>query len=60
LDADCREVKIIFLTGKGREVDITKGLSLGADAYIAKPFSNTELVNKISELLEGTNEVAGK
>ena len=60
LDANCREVKIIFLTARGREADIAKGLSLGADAYITKPFSNTELVTKVRELLEETNEVAGK
>jgi len=60
LDANCREVKIIFLTAKGREVDIAKGLSLGADAYITKPFSNTKLVTKVKELLKETNEVAGK
>ena len=47
-----------FLTAKGREVDIAKGLSLGADAYITKPLSNTELVTKVRELLEKTYEKA--
>ena len=60
LDPSFRDVKIIFLTARDREVDIAKGLSLGADAYITKPFSNTELVTKIRELIEQTNEVAGK
>ena len=58
LDANCREVKIIFLTAKGREVDIAKGLSLGAEAYITKPFSNTELVAKVKELLEKADEIS--
>ncbi len=60
LDANYREVKIIFLTARDREVDIAKGLSLGADAYITKPFTNIELVTKVRELIEQTNEVAGK
>jgi DNA-binding response OmpR family regulator len=48
------------LTAKGREVEIAKGLSLGAYAYITKPFSNTELVATVKELLEKTYEEAGE
>jgi DNA-binding response OmpR family regulator len=40
-------------------VEIAKGLSLGADAYIIKPFSNTELVAKVKELLKNSNEITG-
>ena len=56
LDPNCRDIKIIFLTTKGREVEIAKGLALGADAYITKPYSNAELVSKVKELLENTHE----
>ena len=59
LDPNFRDVKIIFLTAKGREVEIAKGLALGADVYITKPFSNTALVAKVKELLETTYEAAG-
>lgn len=59
LNPEYRDTKIIFLTAKGREVEIAKGLSLGADAYIIKPFSNTELVAKVKELLKDSNETAG-
>ena len=54
LNPDFRDVKIIFLTAKGRESEIAKGLALGADAYISKPFSNTTLVARVKELLEKT------
>jgi DNA-binding response OmpR family regulator len=56
LNPNYRDIKIIFLTAKGREVDIAKGLALGADAYITKPFSNDEIVEKVKELLEQTYE----
>ena len=56
LNPDYRNVKIVFFTAKGREVEIAKGLALGADAYITKPYSNVELVAKVKELLEKTDE----
>ena len=60
LDPNFQDVKIIFLTAKGREVEIAKGLALGADVYIIKPFSNTALVAKVKDLLETTYEEAGR
>jgi two-component system, OmpR family, alkaline phosphatase synthesis response regulator PhoP len=59
LNPKLRGIKIIFLTAKGREVEIAKGLALGADAYITKPFSNAELVAKVKMVLENINEEAG-
>lgn len=46
------DIKVIYLSAKSRDVDIAKGLNLGADAYITKPFSNAELLEKIESLLE--------
>jgi DNA-binding response OmpR family regulator len=44
-------LKIIMLTAKGRETEVTKGLALGANAYVTKPFSTKELVTQIKSLL---------
>ena len=57
----CQEVRaneqlkhtlILMLTAKGRDTDVAKGLALGADAYMTKPFSTKELVTKVREMLE--------
>jgi len=50
-DPALQSTRILMLTAKGREADKDKGLGLGADAYIAKPFSTHELVDKVRELL---------
>lgn len=47
------DLKIVMLTAKGREAEATKGLALGADAYVTKPFSTSELVDTVSRLLAG-------
>ena len=46
-----QEIKIIMLTAKGREVEVTKGLALGANAYIIKPFSTKELMAEVKRTL---------
>lgn len=43
--------KVIFLSAKNKEKDIEKGLALGADAYVLKPFSVKKLVEQVHELL---------
>jgi DNA-binding response OmpR family regulator len=40
-----------MLSAKGRDAEVTKGLALGADLYVTKPFSTSELVGKIKALL---------
>jgi DNA-binding response OmpR family regulator len=48
---ELKEVKIIMLTAKGREAEVAKGLALGADAYITKPFATRELLDTVRRLL---------
>ena len=48
---DWRHIKIVMLSAKGRDVEVNKGLSIGADLYVTKPFSTRELVAKINGLL---------
>jgi len=52
-DARWRGLKILMLTAKGRDSEMEKGLGLGADAYVTKPFSTRDLVAKIRVLLRG-------
>lgn len=53
----CKEIKnitktpIIFLTAKDEEKDVVKGLELGAEDYIIKPFRNMELISRIKNVL---------
>ena len=50
-DEAVADTRILMLTAKGRETDIAKGLALGADAYMTKPFSTRELAERVRRLL---------
>ena len=43
--------RIVMLTAKGRDTDVARGMGAGADAYVIKPFSTQELVQRVRELL---------
>jgi DNA-binding response OmpR family regulator len=47
------DLKIVMLTAKGRDTEVAKGLAVGADAYVKKPFSTRELVEHVTLLLSG-------
>ena len=47
-----RHVSIIMLSAKGRDAEVNKGLSMGADVYVTKPFATRELMATIGELLD--------
>jgi DNA-binding response OmpR family regulator len=44
-------IKIAFLTAKNKQHEIQKGLDLGADLYLTKPFSTKDLVAKVNQLI---------
>ena len=50
-DPKLKDIKILMLTAKGRDVEREKGLALGADDYVTKPFATQELVSKVKALL---------
>ena len=48
-----KDTRILMLTAKGRDTDVAKGLALGANAYMTKPFSTRELVDQVAQMLGG-------
>ena len=50
-DPRWRDVKIVMLTARGRDTEVARGLRLGADAYLTKPFSTRDLVLQVKQLL---------
>ena len=50
-DESLAGVKILMLTAKGRDTDLAQGLGLGADGYMTKPFSTTELAARVRDML---------
>lgn len=50
-DPQLRATHIVMLTARGREAEVARGLALGADRYITKPFATRELLATVRELL---------
>ncbi len=50
-DPALKMVRILMLTAKGRDTEVAKGLAMGADAYMTKPFSTKDLVEKVRAML---------
>jgi DNA-binding response OmpR family regulator len=45
------DLKIVMLTARGRETEVEKGLALGANSYVTKPFSTRDLVQHVKQLI---------
>ncbi len=52
------KTRIMLLTARGRESEVARGLSLGADAYLTKPFSTRELMDTVRRLISGNTRPA--
>lgn len=52
-DSSRAGMKIVMLSAKGRDTEVAKGMALGADAYVTKPFSTKDLVAQVAGLLNG-------
>ncbi|WP_255409420.1 response regulator transcription factor [Aquimarina sp. I32.4] len=50
-DASTKNIKVVFLTAKNKVSDIEKGLALGVDKYLTKPFSIKKIMTEIDELI---------
>ena len=44
-------IKVVMLSAKGRDAEVNKGMAMGADLYVTKPFSTRELMDQIKGLL---------
>lgn len=51
-DPELRSTPVIMLSAKGQEVEVLKGLELGASSYVTKPFGNTEILEAIRAVIE--------
>ncbi|ANB01813.1 response regulator transcription factor [Ectothiorhodospira sp. BSL-9] len=52
---DWKDVRILMLTAKGRQIEQEKGLAMGADDYITKPFSTREVVARVRDYMPDNN-----
>ena len=46
-----KHIKVVMLSAKGRDAEVNKGMAVGADLYVTKPFSTRELMEQIKGLL---------
>ena len=59
-DNDLRNIPIIMLTARGEEADKIRGLTIGADDYMTKPFSVPELIARVKALLRRVQPIKAK
>ena len=55
-----RDTRIMLLTARGRETELARGMALGADAYLTKPFSTRDLMDRVRNLLADAPSLPGR
>ena len=55
-DPVLKETRVIMVTAKAQESDITEGVAVGADDYFTKPFSPVALIRKVEETFDGKSD----
>jgi DNA-binding response OmpR family regulator len=53
-DPELRSIAIVMVSARGQEVEVLKGLELGASAYVTKPFGNAEILEAVRAVLPRT------
>lgn len=53
-DPKLKEIKVIFLTAKSKKEDMEKGLTMGANKYLTKPFSVKKIIEEIEQLVQNS------
>jgi two-component system, OmpR family, phosphate regulon response regulator PhoB len=59
-DASFKDIPILLLTARGEEEDKVRGLEIGADDYLTKPFSPKELIARIRAVLRRSGKLTGQ
>ncbi|MCH8467423.1 MAG: response regulator [Roseinatronobacter sp.] len=59
-DPDCRDVRILMMTARGSAMERRKGLAMGADGFISKPFELKELREEVRKILSQPRETVAE
>lgn len=56
-EPESKDLPVLILTAKGQDTDREKMMELGANDFVTKPFSNSDLINRVAALLQAAQDV---
>jgi len=59
-EASTRDIPVIFLSARGQDPEVKRGLALGAEEYVLKPFAPEELLRRVDGILRRTERQRGQ